>query len=272
MQAKDRRNIPVQSPELQTDKQVTKPIQPEISISEQRWEKLQSSFPFGLPAVVALMMVWVLFQIVTFGDRAEWPQWAFDLPKPDITHESGFFVATLALLVLVLVKAKSLRPLGLRTEGLAGDLRWFVLASMAMAGLYLTIAGLGYLGLLVFSDDAGGAFRQHLRGSFFKDTSHWDMFRVVLLYPVLEEIWYRGLLYTPIRRERGRGFAIVLTALIFAFAHGNAYPVNQFLGGLVFAMAYEARRGLLAPTLLHIAGNGALLGLGLALQQLHVLD
>lgn len=210
------------------------------------------------------MLLWVAFQLYAYGDRASWPDWLRDLPALPVPHALGFTVATVGLLALMFIRGKSLRPLGFRTESVAGDLKWFAVASVVMGAIYLVLAGLGYLGLLLFTEDAPARFRAELHSSFFKDTGALEILRVVVLYPILEEIWYRGLLYTPIRRERGRAVAVILTALIFAFAHGNAVPVNQFLGGLIFAIAYEARRGLLAPILLHMAGNGALALLGFA--------
>lgn len=235
-----------------------------ISISERRWRAFESSFPFGPPTVVVCMLLWVLFQLWAFSDRADWPLWLKSLPVLEISHATSFTVATIALLVLFAVRCRSLVPLGFRTEGLGADLRWFALAALAMAGIYLALAGLAYLGLLLFAEDPWAVFRRHMHQSFFKDDSVPELLRVIILYPMLEEIWYRGLLYTPLRANRGRVVAILATAVIFALAHGTAWPVNQFLGGLVFAVAYEARRGLIAPTLLHMAGNGALAALGWA--------
>jgi hypothetical protein len=62
----------------------------------------------------------------------------------------------------------------------------------------------------------------------------------------------------------------VITALLFAFAHSNAFPINQLFGGLVFAAAFEMRRTLVAPILLHMAGNGALAALAWLLPQLGI--
>jgi len=264
MQAKDRKVDPVQSTEPVTGSSVTPPAEAAISISAQRWRTFENAFPFGPPIVVVAMLLWVGFQFAAYGKREDWPAWLQDLPQVAVPHAVAFSVATALLLLVFLARSKSLKPLGLRSEGVGADLRFFAVAAIAMGAFYLSLAGLGYLGLLIFTDNAKGIFEAELHRSFFKDTSALEILRVVVWYPILEEIWYRGLLYTPVRRERGRVVAIILTALIFAFAHGNALPINQFLGGLIFAIAYELRRGLLAPILLHMAGNGALALLGWA--------
>lgn len=264
MQANDQKVEPVQSPQPHATNDVVSDGKAAISISEQRWRSLENAFPFGAPTVVVCMLLWVAFQLLAYNDRTDWPTWLTGLPSLTVPHALAFSVATASIVALFLVRTRGLAALGFRSESIAGDLRWFVLAALGMAALYLSLAGLGYLGLMVFSDDAAGQFRRYLHQSFFKETSTLELLRVVVLYPILEEIWYRGLLYTPIRRNQGRVIAILATALIFALAHGNAFPINQFLGGLVFALAYEYRRGLIAPTLLHMAGNGALATVGWA--------
>ncbi|MBI2568601.1 MAG: CPBP family intramembrane metalloprotease [Candidatus Schekmanbacteria bacterium] len=85
---------------------------------------------------------------------------------------------------------------------------------------------------------------------------------VALLFPVFEEVLYRGILYPPMRETFGRPAAVVLTALVFALAHRAVpLPVNQFVGGVIFALAYDRERTLIVPIALHVAGNSALLAL-----------
>jgi len=80
---------------------------------------------------------------------------------------------------------------------------------------------------------------------------------VILVAPIVEEIWFRGLLQPALRDAFGPTFGILATALVFAFAHtGAGPPVSQFIGGLVFGFAYERTRGLASPILLHMLGNG----------------
>ena len=79
-----------------------------------------------------------------------------------------------------------------------------------------------------------------------------------LVSPLAEEIFFRGLLYGIIRRW-GAGLAIVASALLFSVAHtGAGLPVMQFTGGLVFAIALEKSRSLIAPIMIHVLGNLAI--------------
>lgn len=183
-------------------------------------------------------------------------------------HIASFTLCTLLLLLWwKLVRRAPMRGLGLRLDRLPGDLIFTAVAAMGMAAVYLSIGGGVYLYFSFSPTELSAKERllEFVAAAMFKDLSPMRLLMVVVLYPVVEEVWFRGVLYTPVRRERGRVVAIVLTSLVFALAHGHAFPINQFLGGLVFALAYEVRRSLVAPILLHVLGNGALAVLGYCL-------
>lgn len=76
--------------------------------------------------------------------------------------------------------------------------------------------------------------------------------------PFVEEFVFRGILHQGLRNVLAPAPAVVAGSALFALAHvlvGIPYPVFQFLGGLVTATAFERTRSLLAPVLLHCAGN-----------------
>ncbi len=93
----------------------------------------------------------------------------------------------------------------------------------------------------------------------------------VLVYPVLEEIVFRGLvlgrlLQVPALAVPRLGIvtgANVCTALLFAFAHLLREPwpwaLATFLPGLLFGWLRERHGGVAAPALLHVAYNAAVL-------------
>lgn len=266
MQAKDSPNRTVQSSQDQSAPAVTGSDSAAISISADSWPGLESAFPLSLTEVVLWLVGWVLLQLGLSEANERGLDFLPVSADPLIQHAVAFSLATALLLLYVkLIRRRKLGCLGLRLGDLHSDLAWFLVACLAMGAIYVALGGLLYLGLVVFTSDATGEFKQQLQEAVFKDYSLWPMLRVVVLYPILEEIWYRGLLYTPIRRERGRVIALLLTALIFAYAHAVKWPVNQFIGGLCFATAFEYRRNLLVPVLLHMAGNGALALLGWSL-------
>jgi membrane protease YdiL (CAAX protease family) len=80
--------------------------------------------------------------------------------------------------------------------------------------------------------------------------------QAVLLYPLIEEIFFRGFLLTYLKRYTSTWLAVVLSAGIFAFAHVNLGAVLPlwFLG-IVLALAYEHTGCLLLPMGIHACFN-----------------
>jgi len=80
-----------------------------------------------------------------------------------------------------------------------------------------------------------------------------------LIGPVVEEIFFRGIVYGFLRRW-GLVLALVGTSVVFVAAHiGSAViPLPQIVGGIIFAIAYEMEGTLLVPITIHILGNSAI--------------
>jgi len=246
--------------DLQADPGAENP--PVASSTPVAWADWHAFMPFGMFGAILWLGALSLMQygIAKAAERdlllppAGWPDFTW--------HAALMVVFTAALLGYWAFRRKPLWALGLSLKRLPGDL-WFTLVAMLAVGALYALGGLGYYGYLAAThDEPLEAFRLFLRASAFNEPPWMYIFGVVILYPVLEEVWFRGVLYAPMRRELGRPVAVILTALIFAFAHGNLLPINQFIGGIVFVLAYEYRRTLVAPILLHIAGNGALVAIG----------
>lgn len=79
----------------------------------------------------------------------------------------------------------------------------------------------------------------------------------VLLYPVLEEWIYRGILYPPLEARTGRLTAIVVSGVVFQalhLAYGKTAP-HYFIGGMILAWAFSRGRSLIYPVFLHALWN-----------------
>ena len=193
------------------------------------------------------------------------PAWA----PSSAPHASLFILGTVALLIYwKFVRKADLRLLGLRVDKLWGDLGFTLVMAVASIAIYLAAALAFWIALHFFEDNATAAFKQHIVAGRFRDTGWLFFLSVVVLYPILEEIWYRGLLYPRLREQWGRWPAMILLSVLFALAHGiETVPVNQFIGGMIFVYAFEKRRSLIAPILLHMAGNGSLAAFGWAVEK-----
>ncbi len=166
--------------------------------------------------------------------------------------------------VLLLAGRRLLRPAGLGfADGFGlrlGPRGWLPLvrsaAILAAAGIAIDIA----LGLL--SEAAG--VPSHWTEWFDEDLA-WgstgvlvgSLLGTVLFAPVLEEVVFRGLLYGTLRRWLGWPVAAVLSATVFAAAHGYGVAGfgSVFASGIMWAVAYEKTRSLLPGMVAHAANN-----------------
>jgi membrane protease YdiL (CAAX protease family) len=173
--------------------------------------------------------------------------------------------AILALLLLsyfFMVRRGTADHLGLSARKLGADLLWGVAACIVMAGVYLAGMVIAWLGVIWWFGSPD-IFWEFVRRMPMSDLSLGHILGVCVAAPVLEEFWFRSLLYAPLRLYVPRVWAIVLLSAVFASAHGWP-PVTQFVGGLVFAYAYEKRQTIWASIILHVAGNSMLFVIGWA--------
>jgi hypothetical protein len=80
-----------------------------------------------------------------------------------------------------------------------------------------------------------------------------------LIGPVVEEIFFRGVLYTFLRRW-GMAIALIGSTALFVLPHlpRVSLPLTQLAGGLLFGLAYEKENNLLVPMVIHVLGNFAI--------------
>jgi membrane protease YdiL (CAAX protease family) len=82
------------------------------------------------------------------------------------------------------------------------------------------------------------------------------LLQAVLLAPMVEELFFRGFLLGFLKNYTSTGFALVLSAGVFAFAHANLGSVVQlWVLGLVLGLAYEHFGSLLLPMGIHACWN-----------------
>lgn len=84
----------------------------------------------------------------------------------------------------------------------------------------------------------------------------WIMFFfVAVVAPVFEELIFRKLLLYPLRRH-GNWFAIIMTALLFGFYHGNFDQMPYaFVVGMLFALLAVNTNSVIPSMILHVVNN-----------------
>jgi membrane protease YdiL (CAAX protease family) len=78
---------------------------------------------------------------------------------------------------------------------------------------------------------------------------------MVLTAPVIEEIFFRGVLYRSLRNNLNIPVAAVIAGAIFALVHGLSYPLDtlppRFVFGIIASLLYERTGSLLPGIALH---------------------
>lgn len=87
---------------------------------------------------------------------------------------------------------------------------------------------------------------------------------IVILAPIAEEVFFRGVVFNAWLREAGRTVAYVGSSALFAVIHLSLVAVAPiFLLGLALAWVYRRTGNLLAPIAMHATVNGISVGLAL---------
>lgn len=85
-----------------------------------------------------------------------------------------------------------------------------------------------------------------------------ELLNVVLLTPIVEELIFRGLALTRLRRGMGTVFAVILSAVIFGVIHGHPVSIlyASVLGVVLALLMLRNNDSVLAPILCHMGFNG----------------
>jgi len=87
---------------------------------------------------------------------------------------------------------------------------------------------------------------------------------VVILAPIAEEVFFRGVAFNAWLRERGRRFAYIGSASLFAAIHVSLVSlVPIFLLGLALAWVYRRTQSLVAPIAMHATFNAISIAIAL---------
>ena len=86
--------------------------------------------------------------------------------------------------------------------------------------------------------------------------SYFQLLIIVILGPILEEIFFRGVIFGYLKKNFNIIAAIIVQALIFGIMHGNiVQSIYAFISGIVFAIVYLHYESLFACIIVHIEMN-----------------
>ncbi|MBI4596369.1 MAG: CPBP family intramembrane metalloprotease [Candidatus Tectomicrobia bacterium] len=171
-------------------------------------------------------------------------------------HWPSLAIVTLARLLEIgaLTAVLTSRKEGLAALGLNGD-KFLpgVKRGLIWSALFGLSALLGFVILNLF----GISPMQMIKVSLPRGPGARILFFVAggFIAPVAEELFFRGIIYSFLRRW-GIIFALIGSTALFVLLHSTAgLPVAQAVGGVVFVLAYEVEKNLMVPITIHILGN-----------------
>lgn len=195
--------------------------------------------------------------------------------------EMWMFIAALlrdlvvAAFVWALVKARhgrGLRDLGLRFEKKAHFIRTGLVGYVAvLPPLLLTFAVVG-AALNLFSVEAPP---QNVVQTFLKESTSAYLLPltifVALVGPILEEIFFRGFVYTGLRKRFGAWGGTAIASAAFAALHMNGVAfLPIFILGMFLTYLYESTGSLIPSITAHMLHNGIMVALTLGFKSLSV--
>lgn len=144
---------------------------------------------------------------------------------------------------------------------------WLGAVGTVIAGLLVALAGSVALGLLfellglrVEEQSSVLEITEGARANGFGTTAIMLAVSALLLAPVAEEWFFRGLLFRRVTACSGRGLGYVLSAVGFAAIHNNPAGFVVYLWlGLVFAAVLERTDRLWAAVAVHMGNNAYVL-------------
>lgn len=80
-------------------------------------------------------------------------------------------------------------------------------------------------------------------------------FLIAILGPIVEEITYRGILYSPYRKKYDSKVAIIITSIFFSIAHTKSPTVSVFITGIFLGILYEKTESLISTIVAHSTYN-----------------
>lgn len=209
---------------------------------------------FGL----GLFLIWLLVSL-GFGVVREIFAWKLDL---------GLFMVLWEMVLIVPAWWLTLRKYRVRWDSLG--LRKFDLASIAIGcGLMVFTFAFNFLYNLALMLK-GIQSSIDVSKIFGAGTSPWLIFLAgIVVAPLVEEIFFRGFLFTGLRERYGWIAAALISAALFAAVH--LQPITMppiFLMGLIFAYLYQRTESIWPAVLMHFMTNSVGLAAAYALSQI----
>ena len=156
--------------------------------------------------------------------------------------------------ILALVVFFALRKKNLLDEVGATPIPGATYLPLSIAGMSLAVLVIIILNMLPISEEA---FAEYTESTSVIDSSGFiSMVSTVIFAPIAEEMIFRGLVYTRLKRAMPKWIAAILQAALFGVLHGQIlWIAYAFAVGLILAAYFESTGSLFANITVHICFN-----------------
>ncbi|MDO8603250.1 MAG: type II CAAX endopeptidase family protein [Candidatus Omnitrophota bacterium] len=172
-------------------------------------------------------------------------------------------IAGAAILYFVLIKYKErLSSLGVMGAGfyknvLSGLTAYVFIFPVLVAVLILSMMLLNAIGYKFPAQPVFDMFLEEKRSNVILFLTVF----VSILGPIIEEVFFRGFLYSAARKRFGVLSGALLSAVLFSILHTNiAGFIPIMILGILMAFLYETTGSLIAPITVHIVHNSIIVG------------
>ena len=81
-------------------------------------------------------------------------------------------------------------------------------------------------------------------------------FSSIIIAPIFEEIFFRGIIYAVLKKRIGVLFSIVFSSIFFSIVHSNIYSFGVlFIVGLICAIEFERTNKIINTIFIHSQFN-----------------
>ena len=211
----------------------------------------REGYAVAVRSAVAGLLIVVILQL-----------WATQFFRPGLLASWATLFASLPMLWWM--RQRLLRPRGLGLRSGFGltlcNMGWRRFAAITLGFLALDWLGMMVISWLAWRLGLTGHWAEGVdeRLIFGPSLTLWlGVINLVVFTPILEELGFRGLIYTSLRSRLKARTAIPISALIFSVLHLYSLPgfLTVFWSGVILAWVYERYRSLLPGMFIHGAGN-----------------
>ncbi len=210
-------------------------------------------------SILALVLIFVLYYAISLipaliagSDYRNISVFSYVLLMCPLFAASAYFIARR--------QGQGLRELGLKSGSLKREIEWGTLGGfLALIGN----VGLFYILWLIYYLLTGERL-VNPQMNVLKSQKGLMLvvyiLSIVVFAPIFEELFFRGVLYPPLRNKLGRTQGMVLLAFIFAFLHFQPSGMfSLFMVGLILTFLYEETESLYPSIIAHAINNTVVL-------------